>query len=152
MSAKIIVLASVVLFGCRGAVLEAHANESRGRATVGTPVAAVAPLPLNADEIGVGGCPARSPGRGISDVSRRSMERIPIAWRSTGIVLSAWRVGADSEQGPGGIVLVERPDGSGTYFLGEGIFAGCSQSTLSSAYRRLARTNEPIEAESPQLG
>ncbi len=152
MSAKIIVLASTVLFGCRGAVLHAETNESRGRAATVAPVVAVAPLQLDAAEVGAGGCPARSLDGSVREVSRRSMERIPIAWRSTGTVLSAWRVGADSEQGPGGIVLVERPDGSGSYYVGEGIFAGCSQSTLSSAYRRLARTNEPIEAESLQLG
>jgi hypothetical protein len=151
MSAKIFVLASVVLFGCRGAVLQAQTNEPRERAATVAPVVAVAPLQLDAAEAGAGGCPARSLG-GSAEVSRRSMERIPIAWRSTGIVRSAWRVGADSEQGPGAIVLVERPDGSGSYYVGEGIFAGCSQSTLSSAYRRLARTNEPIEAESLQLG
>jgi hypothetical protein len=151
MSAKIVVLMSTVLFGCRGAVLHAETNESRQRTATVAPVVAVAPLHLDAADVGAGGCSARSLG-GSAEVSRRSMERIPIAWRSTGVVLSAWRVAADSEQGPGGIVLVERPDGSGSYYLGEGIFAGCSQSTLSSAYRRLARTNEPIEAETLQLG
>jgi len=152
MSEKIIVLASIALFGCRGAVLHAEPNEPRERAATAAPIVAAAPLQLDAAEVGAGGCPVRSLGASMHRVSRRSMERIPVSRRSTGIVLSTWRLGADSEQGPGGIVLVERPDGSGNYFLGEGIFAGCSQSTLSSAYRRLARTNEPVEAESLQLG
>jgi len=152
MSAKIIVLASVALFGCRGAALHAQTSEPRERSTAGAPVAAPAPMQLDEAGMSLGACPAKSLGsRSARGVSRRSMERIPVSWRSSGIVLSAWRVQADSEQGPGHIVVVDRLDGSGSYYLGEGIFAGCSQSTLSSAYRGLAPTNVVSEPEPLQL-
>jgi hypothetical protein len=151
MTAKMIVLGSVVLFGCRGAALHAQESEPRERSMAGAPVAAP-PMQIDADGMSLGACPAKSLGSGSArGVSRRSMERIPVSWRSSGIVFSAWRVGADSEQGPGNIVLVDRLDGSGSYYLGEGIFAGCSQSHLSSAYRGLAPTSFVSEPEPLQL-
>jgi hypothetical protein len=152
MSAKIIVLGSIVLFGCRGAALHAQESEPRERSMAGAPVAAPAPMQLGEAGLSLGACPAKSLGSGSArGVSRRSMERIPVSFRSSGIVFSAWRVQADSDQGPGHIVLVDRLDGSGSYYLGEGIFAGCSQSHLSSAYRGLAQTSFVSEPEPLQL-
>jgi hypothetical protein len=150
MTAKIIVLGSVVLFGCRGAALHAQTTEPGERPMAETPIAA-APMQIDVDGLSLGACPAKSLASSARGVSRRSMERIPVSWRSSGIVLSAWRVHADSEQGPGHIVLVDLLNGSGSYYLGEGIFAGCSQSTLSSAYRGLAPTNVMSEPEPLQL-
>jgi hypothetical protein len=151
MSARLIVLGSIVLFGCRGAAPHAQTSGADERGTAGAVVAEVSPLPLESKEVRAGACAARELGR-VSRATRQSMERIPISWRSTKIVFSAWRLNADSKLGPGAIVFADRPDGSGGYYLGQGIFAGCNQSTLSSAYQNLAPKSEPIEPDPLHLG
>ncbi len=151
MNAKLIVLGSVVLVGCRGAALHAQTSRPGERGTAGVVLAEVSPLLLDAKEVRAGACAARALGR-VSRATHRSMERIPISWRSTKTVFSAWRLEADSKLGPGSIVFADRPDGSGGYYLGQGIFAGCNQSTLSSAYKNLAPKSEAIEPDPLHLG
>jgi hypothetical protein len=151
MYGKLIVLGSVVLFGCRGAALHAQTSGPGERGTVGIAVAEVPPLPLDAKEVRAGGCAARALGSG-NRATRRSMERVPISWRSTETVFSAWRLEADSKLGPGSIVFSDRPDAGGGYYLGHGIFAGCDQSTLSSAFENLAPKSEASEPDPLQLG
>ena len=158
MNAKQTVLvAAIVLAGCRGAVREPDMPaQVRAEATAVAPSAK--PLPLRLDRVHAsdGACsalrPGASSGRDFRKTLFRAMDRVPIASSSGQAVTSAWRISADSEKGPGTILRVDGVKATGAYYYGEGIFAGCDQSSLERAYAALIPENGTEMFELMQLG
>ena len=158
MNAKTTVLmAAIVVAGCRGSVRGQDVTaQVRAQAPSATPGAK--PLPLRVDRVHAsdGACSALRPGapsgRDFRKTSLRAMDRVPISWGSGQAVTSAWRIIADSEKGPGTIVRVDGMKGTGDYYYGEGIFAGCNQSSLESVYSALIPKDGTEKFELMQLG
>jgi hypothetical protein len=86
---------------------------------------------------------------GLSGVSARPLERVPIRTRSGTVTRSAWRLEVTSDQGIGSVIVAEAEE---TYYRGEGLFLGWSQERLALIYKALLpRSNEP-PIQVPQLG
>lgn len=155
MAGKTILLAALILAGCRGSVREGEtATQMRGEVARALPPEQ-SPLKVDPAHASNGPCSYRRVtfGRGgIRGVSLRAMDRVAISRGSAQPVTSAWRIAAESEQGSGTIVRVEGTRVRGDYYVGDGIFAGCNQSSLSSAYFTLAPPPGAAEFEMLQQG
>jgi hypothetical protein len=155
MAGKTILLAAMILVGCRGSVREGEtASQMNGEVARALPPEQV---PLKIDRAGAptGPCSDRrvAIGRGrLEGVSLRAMDRVAISTDSGGSITSAWRIQAEGEQGSGTIVRVEGSAVRGDYYVGDGIFAGCNQPSLASAYFTLAPPPGAAEFEMLQLG
>ena len=154
---KTVLVAAIVLAGCRGSIRDPDvAAQVRAEAPSVTPGAK--PLPLRLDRVHASGGPCNalrpeaSSGRHVLKTSFRAMDRVPISWGSEQAVTSAWRISADSEEGPGTIVRVDGVKATGAYYYGEGIFAGCDQSSLQSTYSSLIPEDGTPLFEPMQLG
>lgn len=88
--------------------------------------------------------PEESPFRLIS------FARVPIRTREGTITLAGWRAEADSDRGPGAILLVDLPD-RGSIYRGEGTFLGWTQEALGTTYDAIRPRSEP-DMELQQLG
>ncbi len=88
---------------------------------------------------------------GLTGLSARPPERVPIRARSGTVTQSAWRLEVTSELGGGSIVLVEISDRE-AYYRGEGVFLGWSQDRLALAYKALLPRLHEGPVDVPQLG
>src|SRR5262245_30636588 len=87
---------------------------------------------------------------GIRGAAMRSLERVPVRLRESGVTESAWRMIIDSDDGGGSITLLE-PGGRATY-RGDGVFLGWSQERLAAVYETLNVPAEEPRFELHQLG
>ena len=156
MAGKTILVAAIILAGCRGSVRESETVTAlrRGEATTALRQDQ-SPLKIDFARAPDGRCAVRRLALhhgGLRGVSFRAMDRIPIFGNPAKPMTSAWRIQAESDQGSGTIVRVEGTKVRGDYYVGDGIFAGCNQSRLASAYFTLAPTPGVAEFEILQLG
>jgi uncharacterized damage-inducible protein DinB len=77
----------------------------------------------------------------------RSLHRVPIRARESGVTHSAWQMVVDSPNGPGTITLLD----SGSY-RGDGAFLGWSQEQLREMYERLNKPPDEPSFQVMQLG
>jgi hypothetical protein len=89
----------------------------------------------------------------LSGVVAEPMQRVPVRTGGSGAIESAWRLGVVSDQGRGGIVLVDVSPRQ-SCFQGDGVFLGWSQRRMAETYKTLT---EPLSALGsdpvlPQLG
>lgn len=70
---------------------------------------------------------------------KRSLERVPIRTRESGVTEAAWRMEIDSDEGSGTITLITE-----SLLRGDGIFLGWPQERLAETYNAL---NAPPEDE-----
>ena len=78
---------------------------------------------------------------------RRSLQRVAIRSRESGVTQSAWQIVADNAAGSGSITLLD----AGAY-RGDGIFFGWSQEQLAAEYQRLNPPPDEPQFELQQLG
>lgn len=157
MTAKsLVVMAAIALAGCRAKVREADAAvalASLRKAAVGDP----APLRVDRARAARGGpCDEvrlETPGREERGVaSSRALDRVPISWDAAAPIVAAWRLTVASGPGAGTIVRVDLPDLPEGFYVGEGIFAGCDQERLASAYSTLLPEDDDLPFLIPLLG
>lgn len=86
---------------------------------------------------------------GLSGLSAKPPERVPIRVRSSDCTLSGWRLEVASDQGAGAIVLVET---EARYYRGEQILLGWAQERLASLYEALLPRPDQSPFETLQLG
>ena len=79
------------------------------------------------------------------------LERVPIRERGASLTRSAWRVAVTADEGTGTIVRLEASDGA-VHFRGDGHFLGWSREEMEAAWKAMAHSDAPPEAEFPQLG
>ena len=83
----------------------------------------------------------------------RSLDRVPIRTRESGVTQSAWQMEVETDDGIGTITLIE--SGGSTVWRGGGALLGWPQEQLEATYRELLEARQkdvepPIEF--PQLG
>jgi hypothetical protein len=61
----------------------------------------------------------------------RSLERVPVRTRESGVTQSAWRMAIDSDSGTGTITLLDFGPGKSLY-RGDGAFLGWPQEQLAA--------------------
>ena len=83
-------------------------------------------------------------------MNKRSLERVPIRTRESGVTRSAWRMEVDSDSGPGAITVIE--SGGDRYYRGNGIFLGWTQEELAKTYNDLNTPPDEPPFELQQLG
>lgn len=90
---------------------------------------------------------------GLTEISVRPLERVPVRRRESGVTTSAWKLDVSCQQGQGGIVFVDGPPPC-PHYRGEGIFLGWSQDRLAEAYKTLGALNDQADSsfELLQLG
>jgi hypothetical protein len=91
------------------------------------------------------------PLEGLTGVRFRTLERVPIRTRESGVTVSAWRLSASAGQGDGSIFSIEASDG-GVFWRGEGIFLGWPAERLARAYAKLLPRSEEPPLDLNQLG
>ena len=84
--------------------------------------------------------PAPENAFGLTGVVAKPLERVAIRLRESGVTASTWRLEVASDQGAGGIVLVELSE-QRSCFRGDGIFLGWSEARLAEAYRELTQAS-----------
>jgi hypothetical protein len=90
---------------------------------------------------------------GLTGLVAKPPERVMVRRRASAVTGSAWRLEVASDQGVGGIVLVDiSPDEA--CFRGDGIFLGWSQTQLTQAYQALTEALRVLasDLELLQLG
>lgn len=156
MAGKTILVAAIILAGCRGSVRESETVTALTRGEAPLPLTQEqSPLKIDFARAPDGPCTVRRLALrrgGLRGVSLRAMDRIPISGNPAKPITSAWRIEAESDQGSGTIVRVEGTKVRGDYYVGDGIFAGCNQSSLASAYFTLAPAPGVAQFEILQLG
>lgn len=88
---------------------------------------------------------ARVPG-----ATKRSLERVSIRTRESGVTHSGWRMEVDSDEGSGTITLVQTSPVA--VCRGDGIFLGWSQEQLADMYNALNAPPDEPTFELQQLG
>ena len=155
MAGKMILLTALILAGCRGSVREGETVNSMRTEATPVPPQEQSPLRIDPGLPPGGPCVVRrlapQPGA-LRGVSLREMDRVPVSRGAKKPVTSAWRIQAESALGSGTIVRVEGAKARDDYYLGDGIFAGCNQSSLASAYLTLAPAPGVAEFDILQLG
>jgi hypothetical protein len=81
----------------------------------------------------------------------RSLERVPIRMRESGVTHAGWRMEIGSDEGDGTIVLIELAVDRSAY-RGDGVFLGWSQERLAAAYQALRVVPDEPRFELNQLG
>jgi hypothetical protein len=79
---------------------------------------------------------------GLTGLVARPLERVMVRCRASAVTGSAWRLEVASNEGVGGIVLVDVSRDE-SCFRGDGVFLGWSQAELTQAYSVLT---EPLRA------
>lgn len=80
----------------------------------------------------------------------RSLERVAVRTRESGVTHAGWRMDVDSDGGSGMITVIEA--GAERYYRGNGIFLGWSQEQLAAAYKELNTPPDEPQFELQQLG
>jgi hypothetical protein len=88
---------------------------------------------------------------GLTGVVAKAPERVAVRMRANEVTLSAWRLEAMTNDGPGAIVVVE-PSPNEVYYRGEGAFLGWPQQKLATVYQALLPQASDESLEMPQLG
>jgi hypothetical protein len=88
---------------------------------------------------------------GLTNAIVRSLERVPIRMRESGVTHAGWRMEVGCEEGGGGIILVELAADRSVY-RGEGTLLGWSQERLAAAYQALRTEPDEPRFELNQLG
>ncbi len=73
-----------------------------------------------------------------------TLERVPVCFRGSPGIRSAWRLAVETDEGPGAVVLAEAGEGE-SWWRGEGVFLGFSQAELAAAWDAL----RPPPSEEP---
>ncbi len=81
----------------------------------------------------------------------RSLERVPIRTRESGVTQSAWQMTIDSDFGAGAITLLDLGSGHSLY-RGDGAFLGWPQAQLAATYQGLIGKSEEPPFALQQLG
>ena len=77
----------------------------------------------------------------------RSLQRVPVRARESGVIQSAWQMAIDSPNGVGTITLLDAG-----FYRGDGAFLGWSQQQLGELYRSLNKPPDEPAFELQQLG
>ena len=155
MAGKIMLLTALILAGCRGSVREGETLTSMRAEAAPAPPPQASPLRIDPALAPGGPCVVRRLAQkagALRSVSFRAMDRVPVYTDPSRPIFSAWRIKAGSDLGEGSIVRVEGTSSRKDFYVGGGIFAGCNQSSLASAYFTLAPTPGEAEFEMIQLG
>ena len=88
---------------------------------------------------------------GLKNPRFLALDRFLIRLRGGSATHSAWRLAVESDEGHGGIILVEASPAE-TFYRGEGVFLGWDQDRLRSAYSALLPKLEADGFQMQQLG
>lgn len=88
---------------------------------------------------------------GLNNPVVRSLERVPIRMRESGVTHAGWRMEIGSDEGDGAIVLIELTADRSLY-RGEGMLLGWSQERLAATYQAVRAEPDEPPFELNQLG
>lgn len=77
--------------------------------------------------------------------------RVPVRERGASFTVAAWSIAVRADEGAGTIARLEAGDGA-VHFRGDGHFLGWSREETEAAWKAMAHSDAPPEAEFPQLG
>lgn len=158
MTAKtLVVVVAIVLAGCRARVREADAAAAPANLREAAAAAArpnASPLRVDRARSSRGGpCEVGAAASGREErIAAAALDRVPVAWDEAQPIVGAWRLSVASGLGAGTIVRVDRPDLPEGFYVGDGIFAGCDQERLASAYSTLLPEDDDLPFLIPLLG